>query len=424
LLSTKKQILPRIIYFTCMLFQFGYQSSLLLIFFVHGLVYSCLLFRKGSINETRSDKWLGLFLVLCILYIAPWMLGFAGWYDNQPYRDILFYIPFQHLYFVGPVIFFYVQSLLNPSFRFDKKQWLHFLPGFLYLLFSLIIVLTDKVILKKYFFLANGNDPDFDSWYQITGFVSMLFYFLLCLRYYNLYKKLIYHVISYADSVSFRWVKNFLLAFFIILCAKLTLFIVGEIVNLWYADTWWYFIFFALLFYYIAISGYSNSVETKMPFRPNLINRKPALFLNYNPIISGNESPDEDLEIIEIESEIETDTTPDKSLIDWKQKILGLLQHEKAYEDPELSLTQVAKQLQTNPSVISMAVNKGFGLNFNDFVNQFRIERVKQMLEQGEHKKQTLLGIAFECGFNSKATFNRAFKKATGLSPKEWIQKM
>lgn len=44
------------------------------------------------------------------------------------------------------------------------------------------------------------------------------------------------------------------------------------------------------------------------------------------------------------------------------------------------------------------------------------------MLSNGEQKQQTLLGIAFECGFNSKATFNRAFKKVTGVSPKEWLQ--
>ena len=83
----------------------------------------------------------------------------------------------------------------------------------------------------------------------------------------------------------------------------------------------------------------------------------------------------------------------------------------------------MAKQLQSNHSFISMVLNRGFGLNFNDFVNKFRIEAVKEMLQRGEHNKQTLLGIAFDCGFNSKATFNRAFKKFTTLNPKEWIDK-
>ena len=131
----------------------------------------------------------------------------------------------------------------------------------------------------------------------------------------------------------------------------------------------------------------------------------------------------EEAEIIDINSIPTVEPIPSEEINSWKERILQLMQAGKAYEDPELSLTQVAKQLQSNPSHVSKMVNKGFGVNFNDFVNQYRIAAVKEMLSNGEHKQQTLLGIAFECGFNSKATFNRAFKKVTGLSPKDWLQK-
>jgi len=82
----------------------------------------------------------------------------------------------------------------------------------------------------------------------------------------------------------------------------------------------------------------------------------------------------------------------------------------------------MAKQLQTNASILSKAINQGFEISFNDFINHYRIEAVNEKLETGEQKTQTLLGIAYECSFNSKATFNRAFKKATGQSPKDWIK--
>lgn len=406
-----------------MLFEFNRFSSLLLIFFVHGFVYALLLYRKSMINDTRSDKWLSLFLFFCILYITPWMVGFAGWYDTQPYRDILFYIPFQHLYFIGPVIFFYIQSLLNPSFRFGKKEWLHLLPGILYLLFCIVMVVTDKLLLKRYFFLANGADPDFDSWYQLTGFASMLLYFFLSLRYYSLYQKLIVQVISYAEVVFFRWVRNFLVAFLIMLCVKVIFFILGEITDMSYWDTWWYFFVFAILFYYIAITGYANSIETKIAFQPNLLQYQPALLLNYHQSSINDVEIMEEAEIIDINSIPTVEPIPSEEINSWKERILQLMQAGKAYEDPELSLTHVAKQLQSNPSHVSKMVNQGFGVNFNDFVNQFRIAAVKEKLNNGEHEKQTLLGIAFECGFNSKATFNRAFKKVTGLSPKGWLQK-
>lgn len=409
-----------------MYFEFNRYSALLFVFFLHGLVYAILLLRKGIINETRSDKWLAAFLLLCVLYITPWMVGFGGWYDAQPFRDILFYVPFQHLYLIGPVIFFYVQSLLNPSFRFGKKEYLHFLPGILYFLFSCAMVITDKLILKKYYFLANGEDPDFDTWYQLTGFASMFTYFIFSLRYYNLYRKMIVQVISYAELVSFRWVRNFLLAFLCMLVLRLLFFIAAYIPafeQLSYAGDWWQFLLFAVIFYFIAINGYADSAEARVSFRINLLEDKTPSLLQYNGPHPYADEVITEAEVVELETTDSTHTTGDDTISNSKTALLQLMNDGRLYEDPELTLTQLAKAMNTNPSLLSSLINKGFGMNFNDFVNQFRVDAVKQMLEKGEHKQQTLLGIAYECGFNSKATFNRAFKKRTGLSPKEWLEK-
>lgn len=401
-----------------MLFEFSFYSSLLLIFFVHGFVYAVLLWRKSISNETIADRWLSIFLILCVLYISPWMLGFGGWYDRQPYRDILFYVPFHHLYFIGPVIFFYVQSLLNPSFKFRKREWMHLIPGILYLIYSLVIVVTDKLILKKYYFLGDGADRDFDSWYQLSGYISMIIYFIASIRYYNLYKKLMVQVLSYADSVLFKWIRNFLIAFLIILIVRLILFLLSFSYNLRYWDTWWYFFAFSIAFYYIAVTGYANSVKTKTPFSTDLFTSKPAILLQYHEPNSNIE----EAEIIEKNNEV-FEKEDDGFVKDWKEKIVQLVVSQKAYAEPELSLTDLAKKLGTNASVLSKAINKSFEMNFNDFVNYHRVLGVMEKLKAGEQKKQTLLGIAYDCGFNSKATFNRAFKKVAGTSPKDWLDK-
>lgn len=400
-----------------MLFQFGFYSSLLLIFFVHGTVYAILLWRKSILNETVADKWLSAFLLLAVLYIAPWMLGFAGWYDNLPYRQILFYVPFQHLFFIGPVIYCYVQAVLNPQFRFHPKLLWHFLPGALYLVYSAVVVVTDKLILSEPFFLANGEDPDFDLWYQLTGFISMIIYFILSIQYYNSYRKLLVQVVSYAEAVSFRWIRNFLFAVLTILVIRFVFFCIGLVVGLGYWDTWWYFLAFALCFYYIAINGYANSVETKVAFQTGAFTSRPAILLTY-PV---DHSPvKEDAEVIDLDSNPPADPQPDPALAEWSRKVAAAVVEERLFEAPELTLTDLARHLGTHPALISRAVNRGFAMNFNDFINYHRVQAVLEKLRAGEQQRQTLLGIAYDCGFNSKATFNRAFKKLTGRNPKDW----
>jgi AraC-like DNA-binding protein len=398
-----------------MLFQFGSYSSLLLISFTQGIIYSVLLLRKAIQTENKSNYWLSLFIFLCSLFIAPWMLGFAGWYDNQPYRDFMFYMPFQHLFFIGPLIYFYTQSLLNPSFRLTKNNFLHLLPGILYLVYSVVIWVYDQLILQDYYFYADGMDKDFEEWYQKLGLLSMIIYFILSIRYYNVYKKLMFQVVSYADSVLFKWIRNYLIAFLVMLLLPILFEIIGyfypEMKS--YQGSWWFYLFFSIVMYYIAITGYSNPTNATIPFKVSLFDKNPILLLDSN-------TSDEVESVIDIAHEtFEETNSPEIAL--WKSKIENLIQEGKLYQNPELTLTDLAKKLETNASVISKTINQGFQMNFNDCINNYRIEAVKNSFANGEHKKSTLLGIAYDCGFNSKATFNRAFKKNTGKTPKEFI---
>ena len=401
-----------------MLFQFGFYSSLLLITFSQGIIYSILLLFKGFKTENKSNYWLSFFIFLCSLFVAPWMLGFAGWYDNQPYRDILFYTPLQHVLFIGPVIFCYTQSLLNPSFTFTKKQLLHFIPGIIYLIYIISLWIYDKFIFKSYYFYANGMDKDFDDWYQKLGLISMIAYFILSLRYYNLYKKLIYQVTSYADSILFKWIKTYLIAFLIMLLLPVIFdgfaYFYPNLNS--YTGTWWFFLLFSFIMYYIAITGYSNPVNSTIPFKFSESNNH-QIFL-----LSENNSAIEEESVIDIDYETFSETNSNEIDL-WKSKIQTLIQYESLYSNPELTLSDIAKKLDTNISIISKTINQGFRMNFNDFINNYRIEEIKKAFDNDEHKKSTLLGIAFDCGFNSKATFNRAFKKNTGFSPKQYLEK-
>jgi AraC-like DNA-binding protein len=103
-----------------------------------------------------------------------------------------------------------------------------------------------------------------------------------------------------------------------------------------------------------------------------------------------------------------------------RTELTAFMKTHRPYLQSELSLQDLAKQMELPQHVLSRRINSAFGQNFNDFVNAYRVEAVKEMLLSGDAGHLSLLGIAYECGFNSKATFNRVFRKFTGQSPTEF----
>lgn len=386
-------------------FSFGQKSSLLLIFFFHGIVFSFLLLRKGIIYNHKASKWLSLLLFLCSMYIAPYMLGYANWYSKTVTKEILFFVPFMQVLLIGPVVYFYTKSLLNNTFKVSKRDRIHFIPAILYFIYSLVVFITDKLVLDEFYFYADERDKDLATWYQVTGLISMSFYLVLSLRYYANYKKLVFNTVSYAETILFQWIRNFMIAFLGILILRVLFFILnpdwGE-----FGSQFWHYISFSFVFFYISVNGYSNAVK--------------ATVFGIDKITEVNVFQEEEKasKVDPQERQIE------KDIEQWKEKLSILIDSNCLYENPRLTLSDVAKELETNTKIISSVVNTGFQMNFNDFINHHRIEAVKRKLNAGEHDTTTLLGIAYDCGFNSKATFNRAFKKSTSISPKEYIEKI
>nr|WP_281502553.1 helix-turn-helix domain-containing protein [Arenibacter sp. F20364] len=113
----------------------------------------------------------------------------------------------------------------------------------------------------------------------------------------------------------------------------------------------------------------------------------------------------------------------DDSQIDNFSKALeSVMQEEKLFIDSELSLKQLAVQISLHPNKLSWLLNNHFGKNFNDFINAYRLEYFKQIAIKKENKNITLLGLAYDSGFNSKTVFNTFFKKETGMTPKQWVK--
>jgi AraC-like DNA-binding protein len=107
----------------------------------------------------------------------------------------------------------------------------------------------------------------------------------------------------------------------------------------------------------------------------------------------------------------------------YREKLIALMGGEKIFLNPSMTLSDIAQKLDIAPCYISQVINESFQQNFRDFINKYRIEESKRLLTQ-PNQHLNILGIALDAGFNSKSAFNSAFKKHTGITPKEFKKKV
>lgn len=377
-------------------FNFNARSVTLLFFFLQGFVFSAILFIKGSELGSLSGRWLSFFVFLCTLSLCPWMFGYAGWYGIEGYREALFFIPTQHYFLLGPIIYYYSKILMAPAFKFSKTDFLHFIPGLLYILFSVVAFVSDALILNEFYFYASGRDLDLNPVHQFVGTAWVLVYLLISIHLYYTYRQIIVNEFSFADTISYGWLKRFLLVLSVIMMARIIfLLIYPDWGN--FGAKFWYYVIFSVLFYYIALTGLMNTIRLSVPFA----------------LLKDQPGPLEEHPVRSIED-----------LDEWKEKLSNRLVQKALFRNPLLTLTDIADEMSISRRQVSAIINQGFGMNFNDYVNSFRIDEIKNRFANGEAEDFTVLGIALEAGFNSKTTFNRAFKKYTGSTPKSYLQKL
>ncbi|MCF6404857.1 helix-turn-helix domain-containing protein [Chitinophaga filiformis] len=103
-----------------------------------------------------------------------------------------------------------------------------------------------------------------------------------------------------------------------------------------------------------------------------------------------------------------------------KARLNHLMEKEQLFTNSDLNLPQLAIRMEITVHELSYLLNKGYGQNFYQYINQYRVNRVKELMISEKYRHLSILGIAFEAGFNSKTTFNTTFKKTEGMSPAEY----
>lgn len=112
----------------------------------------------------------------------------------------------------------------------------------------------------------------------------------------------------------------------------------------------------------------------------------------------------------------------DEDAAAYAKQLVGLMTNDHLYLDPLLKLDTLAAKLKLTERAISNLLNQHIGKNFNDFVNEYRVEAAKIKLADPGFDQYTIAAIAYECGFNSLATFQRCFKQFAGITPSQYLQ--
>jgi AraC-like DNA-binding protein len=200
----------------------------------------------------------------------------------------------------------------------------------------------------------------------------------------------------------------------------LTIGIVTLYYSISHSETWFYYIVFSIVLYYFAVAVFQRNLAA---FKSMHNLRKPYITNQHTAHTTAVSLPDM-LAVKETPVLSPEDFKYKGELFRLRDKMEQLMKEEKLYQEPELTLGDLAKKMQTNSSVLSRVINQCFMLNFNDYINKYRVEDVIAKMSNPKFSNQTLLSIAFDAGFNSKSTFNRAFLKFKETTPRYYYQSL
>ncbi len=372
--------------------DYNIYSLPLLILVIQGVVLSLLIFKRFVKNRRVADLVLAALILITCYHRTTYTIGFMGWYDTFRNTKINYYLISLTLA-IGPLIYFYIKSSIVRDFHFKRKTLLHFLPVVLYVLFKMFVFLYDTT---QPGFEETQNGP-FYLWmmdylgplFFILFTIHLLVYLVFSFQLYFKYRTQLEEEYSNTYRYELRWLRNFLFLYtFLFVYDSIQNITEGLIVDLHWTQEWWYQFCSVLVVLYVGVMGYFTSME------------------GFGKIDLNKEQP--------LEEPIGETTF---QFQDELENLKAIVENEKLYLDPNLTLSQLSRKSKINTSQLSFIINNGLQKNFNDFINEYRVAEVKTYLQDPSKKHLSILGIAYDCGFNSKATFNRVFKKIAGQSP-------
>jgi len=350
-------------------------------------IFVVLLLNNKSVTRSRANLFLSILLIALSFSIAH--ILFAGDVINHISAKV-YTLGDPTFFLIAPLLWFYTKELTGGRVQVAWKMILHFLPFLLIIILSLSLQSINAQHAFIQFLDHHNKLINIVFWIVLVAQFS--FYLSAIRRKWIIYRQLIRQEVSNKEHVDISWISFIMIVFLLInLFFLFNLFVAIHFENnAWLAKTT------ALIFSLTVFAlGYKGILQKE-------------IFKNDAELIPDavNEAPSQTVT-----------SKPDQELI---KRLLDHMQERKSYLDPELTLSQLAKDLSISRSQLSQLINDGIGDNFYDFINKYRVEQVKKLMTDPRVKHFSMLGIALEAGFKSKSTFNLIFKRFTGLTPTEY----
>ncbi|HXB28787.1 MAG TPA: helix-turn-helix domain-containing protein [Puia sp.] len=362
----------------------GFLETLILLGSLQGFIISIVLFL--SKNSRQSNRILAVLIFLMSLASFNLYMTGSTWYGHSPIIIFLSnFIPMIIIMPMGPLIYFYVRSFSDPAFLFKRKYRIHFYPVLIDLVPYLTALFYVAGLIFK--FLPKNDAPwglfidQYDVYSDIPRWLSISIYLWVA----NKYLK--------SHSQPIPWLKQLVrmfTAFQVIWLCYLIPYVIPRFSNRLLNFFDWYPVYLpmTILIYWLGIKGYIVSQAQNENHR----NRKSS------PL----------------------DRQLSEALVERLKKVM---EEEKPWMDPALNLSTLSTHTGIPAKTISAVLNQHLNKSFNEFINSYRIAAIKSRLLSSTNKNLTIAGLAYECGFNSQPTFQRAFKNIQGESPSEFLLK-
>lgn len=320
---------------------------------IHGIFLGLFLLMYREGNPL-SNKLLSF-----LLFVLSFRVGKSVFLEFTADIDVkIIFIGLSTIMAIGPLFYFFIRSSIEKGFRFNRQYLIHFIPTVSGLAFG--------------FYISSWEE--FHSLILIIVFLSYYLHFLVYLVIsYRLIAKAKQNGIS--DDVS-----DFLMLMFFGLLAIWFVYVLNlldEIVP---------YVIGPILYSVVAY------VTSFIVFRKGYIQKIKQTKYKTNPV--SQEQADQIY-----------------------KRLQSIITVDKRYKEADVSLKNLSEALHITPQILSLVINQKSEMNFNSFINGYRVEEATRLLKDEQYQHQTIAAIAFQSGFNSISSFNTAFKNKTGKTP-------